>query len=180
MSRKTVSGRKAAYGAAAVALAMLGGGLITTASATEVTGITLDSATRSGPTAGGVGVVIITGTGFAADNRVWFGQTEAAGVRFISATRLEVTPPARTAPTAVTVDVSVTTAVSAHAENSGDGDNDYYQFTDSTTITAVKLDPLPDSEFSVPQGFQEMKMPNMDALMGGKPDAPATAGSPKK
>jgi hypothetical protein len=38
-----------------------------------------------------------------------------------------------------------------------------------TTITGVKLDPLPDAEFTVPQGYQEMKMPNMDALLGGKP-----------
>ena len=50
----------------------------------------------------------------------------------------------------------------------------------ATTITAVKLDPLPDSEFTVPQGYQEMKMPNMDALKGGKPDAPAAAASPTK
>ena len=50
----------------------------------------------------------------------------------------------------------------------------------TTTITAVKMDPLPDSEFTVPPGYQEMKMPNMDALMGGKPDAPATAASPTK
>ena len=49
-----------------------------------------------------------------------------------------------------------------------------------TTITAVKMDPLPESDFVVPQGYQEMKMPNLDALMGGKPDAPATAASPKK
>jgi hypothetical protein len=50
----------------------------------------------------------------------------------------------------------------------------------STTITAVKLDPLPDTEFTVPQGYQEMKMPSMDSLTGGKPDAPAPAASPKK
>ena len=48
----------------------------------------------------------------------------------------------------------------------------------STTITAVKLDPVPDSEFTVPQGYQEMKMPNLHSLMGGKADAPAA--SPKK
>lgn len=48
-----------------------------------------------------------------------------------------------------------------------------------TTITAVKMDPLPDAEFSVPPGFQEMKMPNMDSLLGGKPDATTTT-SPKK
>ncbi|CAA9232943.1 MAG: hypothetical protein AVDCRST_MAG42-1230 [uncultured Chthoniobacterales bacterium] len=49
-----------------------------------------------------------------------------------------------------------------------------------TSITAVKLDPLPDAEFTVPQGFQEMKMPNMDALLGGKPEAAATPKASKK
>ena len=49
-----------------------------------------------------------------------------------------------------------------------------------TTVTAVKMDPLPDSDFAVPQGYQEMKMPNLDALSGGKADAPASAASPKK
>jgi hypothetical protein len=42
------------------------------------------------------------------------------------------------------------------------------------------MDPLPESDFTVPQGYQEMKMPNMDALLGGKPDSPAAAASPKK
>ena len=50
----------------------------------------------------------------------------------------------------------------------------------TTTMTSIKLDPLPDSEFAVPQGYQEMKMPNMDALMGGKPDSPAAGASPAK
>lgn len=50
----------------------------------------------------------------------------------------------------------------------------------STTIVAVKLDPLPDTEFAVPEGYTEMKMPSMDALMGGKPDAPAATAAPKK
>jgi hypothetical protein len=49
-----------------------------------------------------------------------------------------------------------------------------------TTITAVKMDPLPDAEFTVPPGYQEIKMPNMDGLMGGKPDSPGSAASPKK
>jgi hypothetical protein len=49
-----------------------------------------------------------------------------------------------------------------------------------TTITGVKLDPLPDAEFTVPQGYQEMKMPNMDALLGGKPDPAATPSSSKE
>ena len=50
----------------------------------------------------------------------------------------------------------------------------------STTITSVKMDPLPDSEFTAPQGYQEMKMPSMDALTGGKADSPAKAASPTK
>ena len=50
----------------------------------------------------------------------------------------------------------------------------------STTITAVKLDPLPDSEFTVPQGYQEMKMPNMDALMGGQKAPAPVPSAPKK
>ncbi len=49
-----------------------------------------------------------------------------------------------------------------------------------TTITAVKMDPLPDAEFTAPPGYQEIKMPSMDGLMGGKPDSPASAASPKK
>ena len=49
-----------------------------------------------------------------------------------------------------------------------------------TTITGVKMDPLPDTEFTVPQGYQEMKMPNMDALLGGKPDPAATPPASKK
>ena len=49
-----------------------------------------------------------------------------------------------------------------------------------TTITGVKLDPLPDAEFTVPQGYQEMKMPNMDSLLGGKPDTAATPKASKK
>ena len=49
-----------------------------------------------------------------------------------------------------------------------------------TTITGVKLDPLPDSDFTVPAGYQEMKMPNMDALLGGKPDPAPTSPASKK
>jgi hypothetical protein len=52
-----------------------------------------------------------------------------------------------------------------------------------STITAVKLDPLPESDFTAPAGFQEMKMPNMSTMMSGKPDVPKAvkpAGSPKR
>lgn len=45
----------------------------------------------------------------------------------------------------------------------------------STTITAVKMDTLPESEFTVPQGYQEMKMPSMESLMGGKLETPAAS-----
>ena len=50
----------------------------------------------------------------------------------------------------------------------------------STTMASVKMDPLPDSEFTAPAGYQEMKMPDMNSLMGGKADAPAKAASPTK
>ena len=38
----------------------------------------------------------------------------------------------------------------------------------TTTLTSVKEDSLSDAEFSVPKGFQELKVPNM---FGGKPPA---------
>ncbi len=40
-----------------------------------------------------------------------------------------------------------------------------------TTLTAVKQDPLADSEFEVPSDFQEMKMPNIETMLGAKPSA---------
>lgn len=52
-----------------------------------------------------------------------------------------------------------------------------------STITSVKLDPLPDTEFTVPAGFQEMKMPDMSSMLGGKPDdakAAKPSAAPKK
>ena len=56
-----------------------------------------------------------------------------------------------------------------------------------TTVTAVKHDPLNDAEFTVPSGYQEMKMPDRSSMMGGKPAAPAKpaatakpSASPKK
>lgn len=48
-----------------------------------------------------------------------------------------------------------------------------------STITSVKLDPLNDSDFAVPQGYQEMQMPDVNSLMGGQPGA-TPAASPKK
>ena len=50
-----------------------------------------------------------------------------------------------------------------------------------TTLTSVKHDPLNDGDFAVPAGYQEMKMPDMSSMMGGKPDAAAKPGaSPKR
>ncbi|HSH40415.1 MAG TPA: DUF4412 domain-containing protein, partial [Chthoniobacterales bacterium] len=49
-----------------------------------------------------------------------------------------------------------------------------------TTITAVKMDALPDTEFNAPQGYKEMKMPDMGGLHGGKPPRAATAPPSKK
>jgi hypothetical protein len=48
-----------------------------------------------------------------------------------------------------------------------------------TTLVSVKQDPLAESDFIPPAGFEEMKMPNMDAMLGGKPPAPRAAPSPK-
>ncbi|MEP6808696.1 MAG: DUF4412 domain-containing protein [Chthoniobacterales bacterium] len=48
-----------------------------------------------------------------------------------------------------------------------------------TTIVSIKQDPLPDSEFTAPAGFEEMKLPNMDALLGGKAPSSKPAASPK-
>jgi hypothetical protein len=51
-----------------------------------------------------------------------------------------------------------------------------------STITAVKHDPIPESEFAVPAGYQEMKMPDMSNMFGAQPEQPAAkpAASPKK
>ena len=49
-----------------------------------------------------------------------------------------------------------------------------------TTITSVKLDPLDAAEFAVPQGFQEMKMPDLNALLGGSSPPPKAGAAPKK
>ncbi|MBA3273904.1 MAG: DUF4412 domain-containing protein [Chthoniobacterales bacterium] len=52
-----------------------------------------------------------------------------------------------------------------------------------STITAVKMDPIPESEFTVPAGYQEMKMPATSALPAANPDAakaPKPSASPKR
>jgi hypothetical protein len=50
-----------------------------------------------------------------------------------------------------------------------------------STITSIKQDPLSDAEFTVPKGYQETKMPDMNSLMGGgkRDGAAKPAGSPK-
>lgn len=48
-----------------------------------------------------------------------------------------------------------------------------------STLVSVKQDALPDSDFAAPSGFEEMKMPSLDALLGGKAPAPKAAPSPK-
>jgi hypothetical protein len=44
----------------------------------------------------------------------------------------------------------------------------------TSTVTAIRRDPISDAEFSVPTDFQEMKMPNMQ-ISGDKPEPAATA-----
>lgn len=48
-----------------------------------------------------------------------------------------------------------------------------------STLVSVNQNPLPESDFAAPTGFEEMKMPNIDAMLGGKPQAPKAAASPK-
>jgi hypothetical protein len=48
-----------------------------------------------------------------------------------------------------------------------------------TTITSVKQDPLADAQFAVPAGFQEVKLPAMPGLDGGKEATPPAKPSPK-
>jgi uncharacterized protein DUF4412 len=48
----------------------------------------------------------------------------------------------------------------------------------TTTLIAVKEDPLSDAEFTVPKDYQEMKLPDMSSLLQQSP-MPATTASPK-
>lgn len=48
-----------------------------------------------------------------------------------------------------------------------------------STIKAVKTDPLPESEFAVPQGYKEMKVPDMSGILGRQRGAPKPTPSPK-
>ena len=50
-----------------------------------------------------------------------------------------------------------------------------------STITAIKQDPISDAEFTVPKDYQDMKMPDLNSLMGGgKPDGAAKPGTSPK
>jgi hypothetical protein len=40
-----------------------------------------------------------------------------------------------------------------------------------STITSIKQDPLSEAEFSVPNDFQELKVPNLQAILAEKPSA---------
>ena len=42
----------------------------------------------------------------------------------------------------------------------------------TSTVTAVKQDPLSDADFQVPKDFQEVKMPNVKELSRDQPTAP--------
>jgi hypothetical protein len=49
----------------------------------------------------------------------------------------------------------------------------------TTTLTAVKQDPLSDADFTIPKDYQEMKLPDMSALLQqNATPPPATAPSP--
>jgi len=48
----------------------------------------------------------------------------------------------------------------------------------TTTLTSVKQDPLNDAEFAIPADFQEVKMPDMNALLQNE-KKPAAEVSPK-
>ena len=48
-----------------------------------------------------------------------------------------------------------------------------------TTLTSVKQDTLPASEFIPPAGYEEVKLPNMDDMLRNKPATPKAAPSPK-
>jgi hypothetical protein len=55
-----------------------------------------------------------------------------------------------------------------------------------STITAVRHDPIAESDFEVPKDYQEMKMPDISSMLGGQgaqekaKSAPKPAASPKK
>ena len=48
-----------------------------------------------------------------------------------------------------------------------------------TTLTSVKQDPLPASDFVPQAGYEEVKLPNMEDMLRNKPATPKAAPSPK-
>ena len=48
----------------------------------------------------------------------------------------------------------------------------------TTTLVSVKLDALPDSDFAPPAGFEELKMPDLGKMFGGKLDAKTKPNEP--
>jgi hypothetical protein len=48
-----------------------------------------------------------------------------------------------------------------------------------STLVSVNQDPLPESDFVTPAGFEEIKMPDMGDVLGRKPPAAKAAASPK-
>ncbi len=47
----------------------------------------------------------------------------------------------------------------------------------TTTLVSVKMDPLSDEDFAVPQDFQEMKMPDLGSMLQQHAKEPATSAS---
>lgn len=48
-----------------------------------------------------------------------------------------------------------------------------------STLVSVKQDPLPESDFTTPAGFEEIKMPDMGGVLGRKPSQAKPSASPK-
>ncbi len=47
-----------------------------------------------------------------------------------------------------------------------------------STVTSIKTDPVPETEFTPPAGFEEMKMPDIGKMLGTKPEAKPTPSQP--
>ncbi len=50
----------------------------------------------------------------------------------------------------------------------------------TSTLLSIRQDALSDAEFSVPKDFEEMKMPNLDAIFGGKHGGAKLGASPHR
>lgn len=49
----------------------------------------------------------------------------------------------------------------------------------TSTLSAVKQEPLSDAEFQPPKGFEEMKMPDLESILGGKSKHARPSAPPK-